>query len=64
MPAQAERLDDSLSPQQQFDIELDGKHRQQGDDLDEREFNSLMAHARRGEVRLNSAPWTGVQARI
>ena len=34
LPVIAERLDDSLSPQQQFDIELDWKHRQQGDDLD------------------------------
>jgi hypothetical protein len=64
LPAQAERLDDSLSPQQQIDIELDWKHRQHGDNLDEREFNSLMAHARRVEVRLNTAPWTGMQARI
>ena len=64
LPVIAERLDDSLSPQQQFDIELDWKHRQQGDDLDERKFNALVAHARHVEVRLNTAPYTGMQARI
>ena len=64
LPALAERLDDSLSPRQQYDIELDWKHPQHGDDLDEREFNALLAHARHVEVRLNTAPYTGMQARI
>lgn len=63
-PLLAERLDDSLSPRQQYDIELDWKHVQHGDDLDERGFNALVARAGQVEVRLNTAPYTGRQARI
>jgi len=60
----AERLDDSLSPRQQYDIDLDWKYMQHTDDLGEGDFNALVAHARRVEVRLNTAPYTGRQARI
>jgi hypothetical protein len=64
LPVLAERLDDSLSPQQQFDIELDWKHKQNGDHLDDRQFNALIAHVHHVEVRLNTAPYTGMRARI
>ena len=63
-PLLAERLDDSLSPRQQYDIDLDWKYVQHADDLGESDFNALVAHARRVEVRLNTAPYTGRQARI
>lgn len=63
-PLLAERLDDSLSPRQQYDIDLDWKHVLHADDLGESDFNALVAHARRVEVRLNTAPYTGRQARI
>jgi hypothetical protein len=64
LPLHAERLDDSLSPQQQFDIDLDWKNRHNTEDLDTRELNALIARAQHIEVRLNTAPYVGQRGRI
>ena len=64
LPLHAERLDDSLSPQQQFDIDLDWKHRHNTEDLDTRELNALVARAQHVEVRLNTAAYVGQRGRI
>jgi len=63
-PLQAERLDDSLSPQQQINIELDWKHQDAGDELDEKEFNSVIAHARNVDTRLDTTDYVDTMARI
>jgi hypothetical protein len=63
-PLQAERLDDSLSPQQQINIELDWKHQNAGDELDEKEFNSVIAHARNVDTRLDTTDYVDTMARI
>ena len=64
LPASAERLDDSLSTQQQFDLDLDWKQRHNTDSLNERELNALTARARRVEVRLNTAAYAGLRGQI
>ena len=63
-PAYAERLDDSLSPQQQFDVELVWKEQHNTENLDRRELNALIAQARHVEIRLNTAPYVGQRGRI
>jgi hypothetical protein len=63
-PLQAERLDDSLSPQQQINIELDWKHQNAGDELDEKEFNSVIAHAHNVDTRLDTTDYVDTMARI
>ena len=63
VPLHAERLDDSLSPRQQFDIDLTWKQ-QYTDELDNRELNALIARAQHVEVRLNTAPYVGQRGRI
>ena len=64
LPLHAEQLDDSLSPRQQFDIDLVWKHRHNTEDLDNRELNALTARAQHVEVRLNTAPYVGQRGRI
>lgn len=64
LPLHAERLDDSLSPQQQLDINLDWKDQYSTEDLDTRELNALVARAQDVEVRLNTAPYVGQRGRI
>lgn len=64
LPLHAERLDDSLSPQQQVDINLDWKDQYSAEDLDTRELNALVARAQDVEVRLNTAPYVGQRGRI
>ena len=64
LPLHAERLDDSLSPQQQLDINLDWKDQYSAEDLDTRELNALVARAQDVEVRLNTAPYVGQRGRI
>lgn len=62
---QAERLDDSLSPRQQFDAPLDWKYRDSmDDDPDEGRLNALTARAHHVEVRLNTARFVDRLARI
>ena len=63
-PAQAERLDDSLSTQQQFDLDLVWKAQHNTESLDVRELNALTARARHVEIRLNTAPYVGQRGRI
>jgi hypothetical protein len=64
LPLHAERLDDSLSPRQQFDIDLDWKDQYSTETLDTRELNALIARAQHVEVRLNTAPYVGQRGRI
>lgn len=63
-PAIAERLDDSLSIQQQFDLDLDWKYTGKTDDLTERQLNALTAEAHHVEIRLNTASYVGQQGAI
>ena len=64
LPVHAEPLDDSLSTQQQFDLDLVWKQQLNTEDLDTREFNALTAQARHVEIRLNTAPYVGQRGRI
>ena len=64
LPLHAERLDDSLSPRQQFDIDLGWKDQYSTETLDTRELNALIARAQHVEVRLNTAPYVGQRGRI
>ena len=63
-PLQAERLSDSLSPQQQIHIEFDWKHPNAGDELDAKEFNAVIAYARNVDTRLDTSDFVDTQARI
>ncbi len=63
-PVHAERLDDSLSTRQQFDVDLVWKERHNTENLDTRELNALIAQARHVEIRLNTAPYVGERGRI
>ena len=60
----AERLSDSLSQQQQIDIEFDWKYHNAGDELDVKDFNAVVAHARNVNTRLDTADFVDTQARI
>jgi hypothetical protein len=62
--ANAEKLDDSLSPRQDIDVVIDWSHRGNLENLDEEQLNALTSTARNVEVRLNTAQYTGRQARI
>jgi len=64
LPASAERLDDSLSTQQQFDLDLNWKQQRNTENLNERELNALSAHAPRVEIRLNTARFVGQRGKI
>jgi hypothetical protein len=64
LPAHGERLDDSLSTQQQFDLDLVWKQRGNTKNLDTRELNALTAQARHVEIRLNTAPYVGQRGQI
>lgn len=64
LPASAERLDDSLSTQQQFDLDLNWKQQRNTENLNERELNALSARARRVEIRLNTKPYAGMRGKI
>jgi len=64
VPAHAERLDDSLSTQQQYDADLVWKQKYNTGNLDNRELNALVAQARHVEIRLNTAPYVGQRGRI
>jgi hypothetical protein len=63
-PVHAERLDDSLSTRQQFDVDLVWKERHNTENLGTRELNALIAQARHVEIRLNTAPYVGLRGRI
>ena len=63
-PASAVRLDDSLSTQQQFGLDLNWKQPHNTDNLNDHEFYALTARARRVEIRLNTAPFVGQRGKI
>jgi hypothetical protein len=64
LPAHAERLDDSLSPRQQFQLDLDWEQQHPAGRLDKRELNALTARARHVEIRLNTADYVGQSGKI
>ncbi|MBT8116638.1 MAG: hypothetical protein KJO66_02305 [Gammaproteobacteria bacterium] len=64
MPAAAAKLDDSLSPRQNVDVIIDWRYSSNLDNLDEEQLNALYSNVRNFEVRLNTAQYTGKQARI
>lgn len=64
VPSQAQRLSDALSQQQQINIEFDWKHHNAGDELDRKEFNAVVAHARNVNTRLDTADFVDTLARI
>lgn len=64
LPSQAQRLSDALSQQQQINIEFDWKHHNTGDELDTKEFNAVVAHARNVNTRLDTSDFVDTQARI
>jgi len=63
-PVSAERLDDSLSTQQQFDLDLNWKQQHNTDNLNDYEFNALTARASHVEIRLNTARFIGQRGNI
>jgi hypothetical protein len=61
----ADRLDDSLSPQQQINLQLDWKTSSiDPDKLDEKEINRVIAHARNVDTRLDTSKYLGKEVRI
>ena len=66
LPSQvlAERLDDSLSPRRQVDLDLEWQYQGNPDTLSEAEFNSLTAQARNLDTRLDTSAYIGSEARI
>lgn len=63
-PVLAERLDDSLSPRQQHNLQLEWKHR---DDLEGKHIDQLtqvVATARNVDTRLDTSAYVDQQARI
>ena len=63
-PLQAERLDDSLSPQDQFNLDFDWKHPTPRDELEATEFNAVLAHATGVDTRLDTSAFVDQTARI
>lgn len=63
-PSLAELLDDSLSPQQQHDLDLVWKYSGDTSTLSEREFNAVTASATRVDTRLDTARYVGSRVRI
>jgi len=64
LPVRAEQLDDSLSPRQQLDLDLNWKQQYHTGQLDTRELNALTAHIRHVEIRLNTARYVGQSGKI
>jgi len=60
----AARLDDSLSPHQQHDLDLAWKYTGETESLSDQEFNTVIAHASNVDTRLDTSHYTGSQARI
>jgi hypothetical protein len=60
----AERLDDSLSPRRQVDLDLVWTHQGNTDTLSDAEFNNLTAQARNLDTRLDTSAYVGSEARI
>jgi hypothetical protein len=64
LPLHAERLDDSLSPQEQINVAFVWKHPAPNETLDAREFNAVVAQARNVDTRLDTSNYVGANARI
>ena len=62
--ALAERLDDSLSPRRQVNLELQWKYQGNLDSLSNVEFNAVTAQARNLDTRLDTSAYVGSEARI
>ena len=62
--AWAQILDDSASPKQQYNIELEWQNNGNLFALSERELNQLIARVPNAEVRLNTRDFVGQSARI
>lgn len=63
-PLVAARLDDSLSPRQQHDLDLSWKYTGNTENLDAQAFNTVIAVAANVDTRLDTSPYLGNQARI
>lgn len=63
-PVLAGRLDDSLSPQRQVDLDLQWKYQGNTDTLGDAEFNAVAAQARNLDTRLDTSAYVGSEARI
>jgi len=63
-PVLAETLDDSLSPQQQLNLNFEWKMPLYSGPADDRNLTAVVAHASNVETRLNTARYLGQQARI
>lgn len=64
LPAGAAKLDDSLSPQQNVDVQVDWQYNNNLENLDEDQLNALHSVIRNFEVRLNTAQYAGKQVRV
>jgi hypothetical protein len=62
--ATAQRLDDSLSPRQQVNIDMDWQYQRHLEQLDETALNAMISRVSQYELRLNTAAHTGKTARI
>jgi hypothetical protein len=61
----AERLDDSLSPRQQINLQLDWKTGSiDPDKLDKKEIHRVIAHASNVDTRLDTSKYLGMEVRI
>lgn len=63
-PAVALELDDTLSPVQNIDMQVDWSHQYRLDELSEDQLNALESRYDNYEVRLNSAAHIGQRVRI
>ena len=63
-PAAALELDDTLSPVQNIDMQVDWAHKYRLDELSEDQLNALVAHYGNYEVRLNTSAHVGQHVRI
>ena len=64
LPGIAAPLDDSLSPQQQININIQWKDPGNVETLDEKSFNAVVARAHNVDIRLKTDTYLGKQARI
>lgn len=64
LPGVAAPLDDSLSPQQQINIDIEWKVPGNVDSLDEKSFHAVIARAHNVDIRLKTDVYIGKQARI
>jgi hypothetical protein len=63
-PAGAMKLDDTLSPLQNIDMQVDWQHKNRMDELSEDQLNALESRFTNYEVRLNTASHVGQHVRI